>query len=151
MSMSMGFTQRPVQRQRLKCNYCIGYLDEHEAKCQFKEMERLENERAENAVICPKCRNFAYPNARDYFECPKCHVQYSTSSLQEDVGERVFLEYVRNMGERSLWAITLPDKGSSDFPYDKRIREVQERMLDNPLFKEWEKKQEKKRNKKVQA
>jgi len=149
--MGIGLGHKPMQilSLRLKCVHCHGYLDAHEPKCQFKEMEGLETEKAEKAVICPKCRDYAYPNAHDYFECSKCHVQYSTNAGHEDLGERVFLEYVRNMGERSCWGIVLPDKGVGNFPYDNRIREVQERMLENPLYKKWVKKQERKRNKKV--
>lgn len=141
MGMNMGLGQRPVQISRLKCNYCNGYLNEHEAKCQLKEMEWLQNVKAEEVVICPKCRSLAYPNGSDYLECSKCNTQYSTNASQEDVGERVFLESVRNMNERSRWGTVLPDKGSGNFPYDNRIKEVQIRMQDNPHYKKWKRKQ----------
>lgn len=74
MGIGMGMTLR----QMIKCPACSGYETDHEEDCPRAKLIAFCEAKATREHRCPKChKGFVAINRGDYWECRKCHVQFS--------------------------------------------------------------------------
>lgn len=118
MSMSHGVMQI------IRCEFCGSPDGEHAPGCLHAQLDHLES--LQRHIPCPNCGERAIGmNSDDYYECRKCSTQYSTGAAGKDAPCH-FLDDPR--ASDLLVAAELSYKGQGNFPLDKQITAILEKM-----------------------
>lgn len=118
----MGLSQRCTLRCIQRCIHC-GCSEGHDENCPLGQLENLRDYELKSSRIakCPECSGSASVNQTDYYECRSCHMQYCTGR-HRGVGPVLLLDV---LGQGMVQARALTEKGTGNFPLDKRIQELE--------------------------
>ncbi len=111
----------------LQCPHCRESINAHSPNCPAHDLQKLVEKRMASTGLCPVCKKESASvelNAGDFYECRKCHTQFSTAesgSAEED------WTWLTINGEFII-VIVLKDKGKGDFPLDKLFEEARQRL-----------------------
>ena len=109
----------------IKCPVCGSPQGEHADDCPQAEYNRLSA--LQSFGLCPKClENGIDVNADDFWECRKCHTQFSGSGFGDTAEpEKTMTD---NKDGQMITVIVLKAKGKGDFPIDKALASLQEQI-----------------------
>ncbi len=118
----MGMELRMEQRMIMECSACGRSMTEHAHDCPQGMIELIWN--AVKRGNCPACRKSdVIPNRADYYECRRCHVQYSVGMVcageDPDTLQTRFLDL---LGETDLVQVKqMKALGTGDFPVLEKL------------------------------
>lgn len=117
MGLGLGLQLRQYQ----KCRLCKQPMDEHASDCPIGLKEQLLDKRPQ--ISCPKCNGKVEINKSDWYECRKCHTQYSTGMVAPESEEQeVFLIDWNN--DNRMNAKVLTEKGQGQFLIDEQLQRL---------------------------
>lgn len=124
--MHMGLVMAP--RLCMKCGICSEPIPHEEhSQCPRAQIERLVQAQDVERLPCPKCQGLVQINLNDYYECRRCHRQYSRAGINPGVANTSALERVFLLRENeAIQAVILPEKGSGQFRVDREIQAIRE-------------------------
>lgn len=106
--------------QGIKCRACDGYMHDHEAECPQRKLADFCEESSRREHRCPKChRGDVALNKADFFECRKCHTQFSTSPACGEDAET--LEHTYLLADTAIRVVVMTLKGDGKFMDDAVI------------------------------
>lgn len=119
------FSQSLSFRHMQLCSLCDEDINDHASGCPCRLAEEYARRRI--SARCGECRGTVEINSDDFYECKKCHVQFSASELGNgDLKEkRVLLVNVWREGsleEDAVTVVKMPELGRARFPVDEALR-----------------------------
>lgn len=117
MSMSLQLIQR--------CVVCNESVDNHASQCPVGLMDKVLDKLPQ--IKCPRCRGKVSVNKGDFFECRKCHTQFTTGVFFHKPGTEQ--EYLHNLrGDDYILVVEMEEKGTGEFPIDKLLKDMEVRV-----------------------
>lgn len=117
MSRSLGF------RLYMSCIICEQPTEEHDPDCPMHRLAVLQAKVSK--ITCPQCHKGTVDiNEGDWYECRKCHTQYSAGAIVPYKGKlpkAVLIDFDDN---RAFDVLILPDKGHGKIRIDLQIKEL---------------------------
>ena len=110
-------------RQIQICSICGNNVTDHQSTCVIQELndclDKLRNLR------CPKCSRTVEINSFDFFECTKCHTQFTNCKWIDDAKTFYLIG-----GQKEVFVLEMPDKGKGNFPLLNKIKILRRRIRD---------------------
>jgi len=123
--MHMGIGLRLFQG--IACHACDGFLHEHEEGCPQDMLTKFCQEAVLHEYRCPRCfAGRVAINKGDFFECRKCHTQFSSGPACGEDAETLDRAFLMNDTDDYVKVVVMTVKGNGKFRNDEIIKALRQ-------------------------
>jgi len=105
------------------CTLCEQSVEDHAENCPHRFTQYWVNRKL--VIKCPECGGSVDINTDDFYECRKCHTQYSHSSLYGEDKGVVLLDF---KNDKTIPCHTLKEKGRGQITVDIELAKAEKRV-----------------------
>ena len=114
--------------QGIKCRACDGFTHDHSGDCPQGRLTAFCTAMALREYHCPKChRGFVAINRGDFYECRKCHMQFSTGPACGEPAESLERTYILT-DDQAIQVLVMTSKGLGEFRDDAIVKMLRQEV-----------------------